>query len=239
LTLKNKLKLIKESAVKWLGVVILSLIFLCSNQVLAGGELANSKLPGAVLSDPKTDIFMLSSLKLEGNVLHNSAASKEKRENGLDLGVTAGASVIDLQGESFGIKAVPVVGISLFPWVQIIDSLNLGAEVSLQYTFRSDYSNYYYYDSFGTFGVIPNLHLLLGESSVRFILLLGFGFGFSFSDYSALSYPVGCIGAGIRFNNGLISSILITYNHDFIESFQTFESLRLSANIRLLKNVGE
>jgi hypothetical protein len=218
------LRPIKEFPVKWLGIVMYPLIFMCANQDLAGTELSNIKF---------------SDIKLQNTELHNSTASKGKKENGMDLGVTAGASVVDLQGESFGIKAMPVVGISLFPWVQLIGSLNLGAEVSLQYTFRSDYSNYYYYDSFGTFGVIPNLHLLLGESSVRFILLMGLGLGCSFSDYSTLSYPVGCIGAGIRFNSGLISSILLTYSHSFIESFQNFESLRLSATIGLLKNEGE
>ena len=194
---------------------------------------ANQKLSGSDISSSGFEITELSSSKPD------SQKTKAIRESGIDLGVITGAHVVDLEGESFGPKAMPTVGVALFPWIQLFNSIYVGAEVSMQYTFRSDYSNYYYYNDFGTFSFIPTLQLLLQGNVVRFFFLLGGGLGHSFSDHFSLSYPVGCIGTGIRFNNGFISSILLTYNHSFTESFQYFESVKLFANIRLLDNTGE
>jgi hypothetical protein len=178
-------------------------------------------------------------LYIGSNQVFANPASKVQGESGIDLGVFSGATIVDLHGESFGAKVMPTVGVSFFPWIQLVNLFYLGAEVSMQYTFRSDYRNYYYYNAFGTFSVIPNIHLLLRGNTVRFLFLVGGGLCHSFSDHFTLNYPVGCIGTGIRFKSGFISSILLTYNHSFTESFQYFETIRLSANIRLLHNTGE
>ena len=152
---------------------------------------------------------------------------------GVDTALTGGVRLLDLEGETYGLKAAPVLGISVFPRFEPSKPLHLSLEVSLSYTFRSDYSGLYYYDSFGSIGILPELGLLFHGNGVDWALFMGGGVYYSFSDYDTGTHPAVAVRVGAEFKEGFVKGIFLSYSHRFVEGFQTYESFRLFASTRL------
>jgi hypothetical protein len=162
-----------------------------------------------------------------------AARGEEQGGSGIDAALTGGVRLVDIEGETYGLKAVPVLGASLFPRFELTTPLYLSIEISLSYTFKSDYSGFYYYDSFGSIGILPEIGLLFHGNGVDWALFMGGGVYYSFSDYDTGTHPAVAVRAGIEFEKGFVRGIFLSYSHYFVEGFQTHESFRLFASTHL------
>jgi len=147
-----------------------------------------------------------------------------------------GTSIINLENPSFDAKTVPVVGIALSPRFGYGHILNYGIDISFQHSFKSNYNDFYYYDSYSSLSFIPNIRLCHRGQNVSFFLLAGLGFSHTFSGYYDKNYFTTSAGTGIEFKNKFIQSLSLIYTHSFIEDYKIFETLTLNASIRLWDN---
>ena len=152
----------------------------------------------------------------------------------VDAALFGGVRLIDLTGETYRLKAVPVAGISLFPRLELSKPLHLSIDVSFSYTFRSDYRGFYYYDSFGSIGIVPELGLLFPGKDLNWAVFMGGGFFASFSDYESVIHPAVAARIGLEFRRGFIRGVFLSYNHRFAEGYQTHESFKLFASTRIV-----
>ncbi len=159
--------------------------------------------------------------------------AKEGAEMGVDAGLFTGFSFADLEGESFKMKAMPSLGVSLLPYIKASEILSFGVEVSFQYSFKSDYSNFYYYDAYIAFTLLPNISLLLQGRDVDYLIFSGIGGTFSFSDYLRNSYIIFSFGSGIQLKKAFIKNISVSYTHGFINNFQSFETVKLYFTVHI------
>jgi hypothetical protein len=178
-----------------------------------------------------TFILLVSSILLSPH----TARGEVQGGIGVDTALTGGVRLLDLEGETYGLKAVPFLGVSLFPRFELINPLYLSVEVSFSYTFRSDYSGLYYYDSFGSIGILPELGLLFPGKGVDWALFMGGGVYYSFSDYDTGTHPAVAVRVGAEFKEGFVKGIFLSYSHRFVEGFQTHESFMLFASTRLYR----
>ena len=185
-------------------------------------------------SNRKKLLFSLFLSMMLGLPTMAAAGADEKKEVSIDAALSGGVRLLDLEGETYGLKAVPFFGLSIAPRVEIVQRFFFSLEVSLSYTFRSDYLGYYYYDSFGTIGIIPELGLLFPGGVLDFAIFAGGGIFHSFSEYDTGSWPAVAARAGIEFKDGFVKGIYISYSHVFAESFQSHESIKLFATTPLL-----
>lgn len=180
-------------------------------------------------------LFSLFLSMMLGLTTMTAAGADEKKEVSIDAALSGGVRLLDLEGETYGLKAVPFFGFSIVPRVELIQRFFFSLEVSLSYTLRSDYRGYYYYDSFGTIGLIPEFGLLLPGGIVDFAIFMGGGIFHSFSEYDTVSRPAVAARAGIEFKEGFVRGIYISYSHVFAEDFQSYESIKLFATTPLLR----
>ena len=180
-------------------------------------------------------LFSLFLSILLGLTTMTAAGADEKKEVSIDAALSGGVRLLDLEGETYSLKAVPFFGFSIVPRVELIQRFFFSLEVSLSYTLRSDYSGYYYYDSFGTIGLLPELGLLFPGGVVDYAIFMGGGIFHSFSEYDTGSRPAVAARAGIEFKEGFVKGIYISYSHVFAKAFQSYESIRLFATTPLLK----
>lgn len=159
--------------------------------------------------------------------------AKEGTEIGVDAGLFTGFSIVDLEGESFKMKAVPSLGVSLLPYIKASEIVSIGVEVSFQYSFKSDYSNFYYYDAYITFTLLPNISLLLQGGDINYLIFSGIGGAFSFSDYLRNSYMIFSFGSGIQLKKAFIKNISVSYTHSFINNFHSFETVKLYFTVHI------
>ena len=164
-----------------------------------------------------------------------AAGADEKKEVSIDAALLGGVRLLDIEGETYGLKAVPFFGVSIVPRVELLQRFFFSLELSLSYTLRSDYKGYYYYDSFGTIGLLPELGLLFPGKIVDFAIFMGGGVFYSFSEYDTASRPAMAARAGIEFKEGFVGGIYISYSHVFAEAFQSYESIKLFATTPLLR----
>jgi hypothetical protein len=162
-----------------------------------------------------------------------AAQGEEQGGSGVDAALTGGVRLVDIEGETYGFKAVPVLGVSLFPRFELTTPLYLSIEISLSYTFKSDYSGFYYYDSFGSIGILPEIGFLFPGRGVDWALFMGGGVFYSFSEYDTGIHPAVSARAGIEFEKGFVRGIFLSYSHYFVEGFQTHESFKLFFTTRL------
>jgi hypothetical protein len=179
-------------------------------------------------------LFSLFLSMMFGLTTMTAAGADEKKEISIDAALSGGVRLLDLEGETYGLKAVPFFGFSIIPRVELIKRIFFSLELSLSYTLRSDYSGYYYYDSFGTIGLIPELGLIFPGESVDFAIFTGGGIFASFSEYDTGSQPAVAARAGIELKEGFVRGIYISYSHVFSETFQSYESIKLFATTPLL-----
>ena len=163
------------------------------------------------------------------------AGADEKNDVSIDAALYGGVRLLDLEGETYGLKAVPFFGLSVVPRLELTQRFFLSLDMSFSYTLRSNYSGNYYYDSFGTIGFLPELGLLFPGKDVDFSVLAGGGFFISFSEYDRASRPALSFRTGLEFREGFVGGIYISYSHVFAEAYQTYESIKLFAATPLLR----
>jgi hypothetical protein len=163
----------------------------------------------------------------------NADADKELR---IDAALSSGVRLLDIEGETYGLKAVPVLGVSVFPRMELKETLYLSLQVSLSYTFRSDYSGSYYYDSFGSLALLPQLGLILPGVGVNYALFIGGGLVHAFSDYDTGAHPAVTARIGFEWKKGLLSGIFLSYTHGFREGYQYHETLMVYGSTLLFRS---
>jgi len=189
---------------------------------------------GNMTSIGKKLLFSLFLSIMLGLTTMTASGADEKKEVSIDAALSGGVRLLDLEGETYGLKAVPFFGLSVVGRVELIQPFFFSLDVSLSYTLRSDYLGYYYYDSFGTIGLIPELGLIFPGGAVDFAIFTGGGVFHSFSEYDTGSRPAVAARAGIEFKEGFVRGIYISYSHVFAEDFQSYESIKLFATTPLL-----
>lgn len=148
----------------------------------------------------------------------------------------SGTSIINLKNPSFDTKNVPVIGAALSPRFKYGNTLNYGIDISFQHSFKSNYNDFYYYDSYSSLSFTPNIRLCYHRQEVSFFLFAGLGFSLSFSEYFDNNFFITSAGTGIEFKKRFIQSLYLIYTHSFIKNYKIFETLTLNASIRLWDN---
>ena len=151
----------------------------------------------------------------------------------LDVSIFSGTSILNIKETSYNTKMVPVAGISLSSYFMAGQLFSYGFEFLYQYSFKSNYNNYYYYDSYHSFSLIPNIGLHLHRSMFSYYFLIGLGVSYSFSDYHNKLYGISSVGAGIKLKKSFIQAILLNYNHSFIKNYKTFETIKIYVSINV------
>jgi len=151
----------------------------------------------------------------------------------IDASIFSGTSFLHIEGKSFDIKMVPIAGISLSSYSFPGNTLFYGVELAYMYSFKSNYNNYYYYDSYSSLSLLPHLGIHFQTPSLTYFFLLGGGCSISFSRYLSKNYLIASAGAGIYFKKFLIDGLLLSYSHSFLKTFQVFETVKVHAIIHL------
>jgi len=158
-------------------------------------------------------------------------------ENANDAHINAslfsGTSFLHIEGKSFDTKMVPVAGISLSSYFFPRNIFFYGVELAYMYSFKSNYNNYYYYDSYSSLSLLPHLGIHFQTPSLTYFFLLGCGGSISFSRYLSKNYFIASAGVGIYFKKFFIDGLLLSYNHSFFKNFTVFETLKVHAIIHL------
>jgi hypothetical protein len=154
----------------------------------------------------------------------------------MDAALCTGVRLLDIEGETYGLKAVPVLGIAVFPRLKLRETLCLSLELSLSYTFRSDYDGFYYYDSFGSIGFLPELGFIFpGKDDVDYAIYIGAGLFHSFSEYDTGSFPALAVRTGVELNRSFFSGIYLSYIHSFHEGYRSYETFKLYGSTGLFR----
>jgi hypothetical protein len=142
--------------------------------------------------------------------------------------LSGGSSLLDYSSESFEAKAVPTAGLSFAPVFQTRGKIFYTVELGLLYSFRSNYKNYYYYDSYFSLSIIPHIGIALQGRSLTWFLLGGVGGAHAFSAFFGKTYFVSSAGAGVYFPRFLVDGIQISYMHSFVRDYRLFETIKIS-----------
>ena len=144
-----------------------------------------------------------------------------------------GTSFLDFKGQSFGLKTVPITGISLISDFQTQGTFFYGLELFCQYSFKSNYNNYYYYASYLSLAFMPRVGVLLKGKSLNYFFLAGVGGSYAFSGLFGKTFLIASAGAGLYFPRFLLDGILFSYSHSVVKNYPVFESLRVQAIVRI------
>jgi len=153
----------------------------------------------------------------------------------VDAAVTCGVRFVDIEGETYDLKPVGVVGACAIPRIPLSENIVLAMEVSVVYGFRSEYSGLYYYDSYYSVGVMPQIGFLLPGRGLAYALYLGAGLYYSFSYYSRSLYPALSVRVGIEPDSRVINGIYLSYEKGFPEAYSTFDTLRVLLGVSLFR----
>jgi hypothetical protein len=154
----------------------------------------------------------------------------------IDLLVSGGTSILHIDNPSFGAKMVPVLGLGLAPYFSKGRLLSYGIELHLQYSMKSNYNDYFYYDSFFAFSFVPGVrvHIKRQETgNVSYRLGAGLGFSHSLSGFTQKNFFLTSLSGGLVFNNFFMDAILFNYTHNFLKAFQSYETFRLEVSFTL------
>jgi len=146
----------------------------------------------------------------------------------IDGTLSGGGSLLDYSSESFDLKAVPTAGLSLVPVFQSRGKIFYGVELGFLYSFRSNYNNYYYYDSYFSLSIIPHIGIALQGRSLTWFLLGGVGGAHAFSGLFGKTYLISSAAAGVYFPRFLVNGIQVSYMHSFVRDYRLFETVRIS-----------
>lgn len=182
-------------------------------------------------------LFVGTSLLALSSILLSPSPARGEEDAGivLDAALTGGVRLLDIEGETYELKTVPVLGVSFFPCIRLTGPLFLSVEVSFSYTFRSDNIGLYYYDAFGSAGIMPEIGLLFPGNGVDWALFMGGGVHYSFSEYDTGIHPAVAVRVGAEFKESFLKGIFLSYSHRFVNGFQTHESFALFASTRLYR----
>jgi hypothetical protein len=153
----------------------------------------------------------------------------------LDGRIFGGGTLYDYSGESFGAKASPAAGISLGAMFPTGGALFFGIELGGTYNFRSNYNDYYYYDSSFALSLTPQLGVDLPGRSPHWFLTAGAGVSHTFSGLFSKTYLLATAGAGVYFSRFIVDGMQLSYVHGFVKDYSLFESLRVSVIVHLLR----
>jgi len=168
------------------------------------------------------------------------AASAESAGGiGVDAALSCGVRFVDIEGETYDLKPVGIVGACVIPRIPLSKDTVLAMEVSVSYGFRSDYSGLYYYESYYSVGIMPQLGFLLPGRGTAYALYLGAGLYHSFSDYNRSIYPALTARVGIEPYAWVIDGIYLSYEKGFPEGYSAFDTLRLFIVARLFRRPHE
>jgi len=162
--------------------------------------------------------------------------ANEKGEAGVDAALSSGVSLVDLEGATYETKAMPTAGFSLLPYVAVGHIVSFGAELSYYYTFKSNYRNYYYYNSYKAVTFLPNITLHIKYRRYTWIVYSGIGGGYLFSDSFHKFYTKVTLGTGIFLKNKLLKGIFLSYDHSFIAGYRSFETLKVYFSFHVWDN---
>jgi len=160
----------------------------------------------------------------------------------IDLLVSGGTSILNIDNPSFGAKMVPVVGLGIAPYFSKGNLFSYGVELLLQYSMKSNYNDYFYYDSYFSLSLVPGIRVHIGNrDTVNVSYRFGAGLGFShvFSGFTQKNVFLTSLSGGLVFRNFFLDAILFRYTHNFLRSFQAFETFRLEASFTLWEKETE
>jgi hypothetical protein len=180
----------------------------------------------------RTLFFALSAVILASTMTTGNAAGAAPPFD-LRGSVSGGASLQDLEGESYGAKLLPSVGGALSIFAKSGKTVRFGFELSYDHHFQSNDKNYYYYSAYERFGLTPLVELSTQGSGVRLYALGGLGVSVVLSGYTNDAFVSSALGAGIRFQKSFIHGILVMYSHGFLEDYDAFEAYKAGVVFRL------
>lgn len=151
----------------------------------------------------------------------------------VDVAPHGGVGVIELDYSSFGTKLAPLMGASLCSYFQLGNSLMLNLEGTYSFTFRSNYEDYYYYDSFHSFSIASQLGYIFTHGNLRLGAYAGGGFSFSGSRYFDSVYGLVTAGAGVHVRSRYLDGIWVYYVHNFHRQLRKFELFKAYISFRL------
>ncbi len=160
----------------------------------------------------------------------------------IELLISGGTSILNIDNPSFGAKTVPVVGLGLAPYFSKGKFFSYGIELLLQYSMKSNYNDYFYYDSYLSLSLVPGIRLHIGNrdtGNVWYRFGAGLGFSHLFSGFTQKNVFLTSLSGGIVFRNFFLDAILFSYTHNFLRSFQAFETFRLEASFTLWEKETE
>jgi hypothetical protein len=146
----------------------------------------------------------------------------------IDGTLSGGSSLLDYSSESFDAKPVPTAGLSFTPVFLTRGKIFYAVELGFLYSFRSNYNNYYYYDSYLSLSLTPHIGIALKGRSLTWFLLGGVGGAHAFSGLFGKTYLISSAGAGVYFPRFLVDGIQISYVHSFVRDYRLFETIRIS-----------
>ena len=153
----------------------------------------------------------------------------------MDGALAFGTRLLDIEGETYGLKPVVLVGGRLIPRLPLSRDIVLAMEVSFSYAFRSDYEGFYYYEPCYSIGITPQIGFLFPGRGFSYALYLGAGIFHSFYEKSRSLYPALSIRAGIEPESWIVDGIYLSYEKGFPGDYTAFDTLCFLLSIRLLE----
>ena len=169
---------------------------------------------------------------------HGAAIAESGTKYSLDLLLSGGTSILNIDNPSFGAKMVPVAGLGIAPYFSKGDLLSYGFELLLQYSMKSNYNDYFYYDSYFSISFIPCIRVHIkrrGTRNVSYYLCAGLGGTRSFSGFTHRTFFLSSLSGGVVFDNFFVDAILLDYTHAFLRAYRAHETVRLEAVFTLSK----
>lgn len=147
-------------------------------------------------------------------------------ETGIHTGVYYGICFLDQAGESYGLKPLQSAGLGLYPYMQTPYVIGMRLALTVGYTLRSNYQNGYYYTSFFTCGIAPQLVLALNIRALTVTLFSGPGYDYLFSRYGNRGNMLFTAGIGVSPSHGFIREVNLGIHTDLDERFVRFDTVR-------------
>jgi len=158
--------------------------------------------------------------------------AQDRTQVSLDFLLSGGTSILNIDNPSFGAKMVPVAGLGIAPYFSKGKLLSYGFELLFQYSMKSNYNDYFYYDSFFSLSFVPGVRVHIGRRETRnvsYLLCAGLGFTHSFSSFTDKNFFLSSLSGGLVFNKFIVDAILLGYTHNFLSSYRAYETVRLEA----------
>lgn len=146
--------------------------------------------------------------------------------------IGGGIGIIESSIDGFYTKSMPVFSSGITFITQNSKRANLGLDLNISYSFKSDYNDYFYYGPFMEIGISPIIEL----SIFRFLSTGLFGtFAPTYTGYeSSVDLKIGgYLSFSIR--SRWLKGIILQYEHGFLDGYKTNEKITLKSKILIYK----